>query len=79
MDSLHNYNGFTNPIALEISSVYNPFSSRFPFPVVFHRCNVYRFNSLHTIPPLLPSGDHAHVQKELVFIRIILFKTIPML
>ena len=50
--------------ALEISSVYNPFSSRFPFPVVFHRCNVYRFNGLHTIPPLLPSGDHARVQKS---------------
>ena len=33
--------------ALEISSVYNPFSSRFPFPVAFHRCNVYRFNGLH--------------------------------
>ena len=49
---------------LEISRVYNPFSSRFPFPVEFHCCDVYRFNSLHTTPPLLPPGDHAHVQKS---------------
>ena len=37
MDGLGN-NGFANPIissCLEISSVYNPFSSRFLFPVVF--------------------------------------------
>ena len=32
-------NGFSNPIiscCLEISSAYNPFSSRFPFPTAFH-------------------------------------------
>ena len=50
--------------ALEISSVYNTFSSRFPFPVAFHRCSFYRFTGLHTIPPLLPPGDHARVQKS---------------
>ena len=50
--------------ALEISRVYNPFSSRFPFPLAFHLCNIYRFNGLHNIPPLLPPGDHAHVQKS---------------
>ena len=65
--------------ALEISSVYNPFSSRFLFPVAFHRCNVDRFNGLHTIPPLLPHGNNACVAKELVFIRIKLFKTISTL
>ena len=64
--------------ALEISSVYNPFCPRFPFPVAFHHCNVYSFNGLHTIPPLLPPGGHAHVQ-ELAFIRIKLCKTIPTL
>ena len=66
-----------SPPALEISRVYNPFSSRFPFPVEFHCCNVYRFNGLHTIPPLLPPGDHACVQKN--FFGIKLFKTIPTL
>ena len=63
MDGLGN-NGFTNPIissCLEISSIYNPFSSRFLFPVIFHHCTVYRFNSLHDIPPLLPPSDHACV------------------
>ena len=50
--------------ALEISRVYNPFSSTFPFPVAFHRCNVYRFNGLHAIPPLLPPSDHACVQRS---------------
>ena len=50
--------------ALEISSIYNPFSSRFPFLVAFHHCNVYRFNGLHTILPLLPPGDHVRVQKS---------------
>ena len=35
--------------ALEISSVYNPSSSEFSFPVAFHRCNVYKFNGLHNI------------------------------
>ena len=54
--------------ALKICSVYNPFPSRFPFPVTFHCCNVYRFNSLHTIPPLLPPGDT--YTKQLAFIRI---------
>ena len=60
-------NGFTNPIIssyLEISSTYNPFSSRFPFPVAIHRCNVCRVNGLHNIPPLLPPGDHARVQNS---------------
>ena len=55
--------------ALENSNLYNPFSSRFPFPVIFDRCNVYRFNGVHTTPPLLPSDNHAHVQ-ELAFICI---------
>ena len=64
--------------ALEISSVYNPFSSRFSFPVAFHRRNAHRFNGLHTIPPFLPPSDHAHVQ-ELAFTRIKLFKTISTL
>ena len=59
--------------ALEISSIYNPFSSRFLFPIAFYRCNVYRFNGLHTInyTALLPPGDHACTcAKELAFIRI---------
>ena len=63
MDGLGN-NGFTNPIissCLEISIAYNPFSSRFPFPVAVHHCNAYRVNGLHTIPPLLSPGNHAHV------------------
>ena len=50
--------------AFEISSIYNPFSSRFPFPAAFHRYNVYRFNGLHNIPPLLPPGNHARMQKS---------------
>ena len=50
---------------LQISSVYNPFSSRFSFPVAFHHCNVYRFNGEHTIPLLSPPGYHARVQKSL--------------
>ena len=50
--------------AFEISNVYNPFSSRFPFPSAFHHRNVCRLNGLHTIPPLLPPGDHACVQKS---------------
>ena len=57
-------NGFTNPIissSLEISSAYNQFTSRFPFPVVICRRNVCRVNGLHNIPPLLSPGDHARV------------------
>ena len=50
--------------ALEISSIYNPFYCRFPFPVAFHHCNVYRSSGLHAIPPLLPPRDHARVQKN---------------
>ena len=56
VDGLGN-NGFTSPIissCLEISSVYNPSSSGFPIPVAFIHCNVYRFNRLHKILPLLP-------------------------
>ena len=45
--------------AFEISNIYNPFPSRFPFPFAFHHCNVCRLNGLHTIPPVLPPGDHA--------------------
>ena len=58
-------NGFTNPVissCLEISSAYNQFSSRFSFPIAIHRCNVYRVYGLHNISPLLPPGNHAHVQ-----------------
>ena len=55
--------------ALENSNLYNPFSSRFPFPVVFHRCNVYRFDGVHTTLPLLPPDNHARVQ-ELAFISM---------
>ena len=50
--------------ALEISSIYNPFSSKLLFPVAFHPCNLYRFNGLHTIPHLLPPGNHACVHKS---------------
>ena len=46
---------------LEISSTYNPFSSRFPFPVAIHCHNVCRVNGLHNIPPLLPPGVNALV------------------
>ena len=60
-------NGFTNPIissCLEISSAYNPFSSRSPFPVAIHSRNVCRVNGLHNIPPPLSRGDHARVQNS---------------
>ena len=60
-------NGFTNPIisfCLEISSAYNPFSSRFPFPVAIDRHNVCMVNGLHNIPPLLPPGDLTRVQNS---------------
>ena len=50
--------------ALEISSVCNPLSSRFLFPVAFHRCNFYRFNGLYTIRSFLPLSNHVHVQKS---------------
>ena len=59
-------NGFTNPIistCLKISSAYNSFSSRFPFPVAVHRCNAYRVSGLHNILPLLPSVT-MHVCKK---------------
>ena len=60
-------NGFTNPIissCLEISSAYNPFSSRFPFSVAIHRRNVCRVNGFHNILPFLPPGNHACVQNS---------------
>ena len=63
--------------ALEVSN-----SSRFPFPNGFHRCNIYRFNGLHTIPHLLPPGigwQPYTCVKELTFIRIKLLKIIPTL
>ena len=66
MDGLGN-NGFTNPIissCLQISSIYNPFSSRFSFPVAFHHCNIYRLNGLHNKPPLLLPGNHARMQNS---------------
>ena len=50
------HNGFTNPIissCLEISSTYNPFSTRFPFPVAM-------FAGLTAC--IL--GDHARVQNS---------------
>ena len=60
-------NGFTNPIissCLEISSAYNPFSSRFPFPVAIHRRNVWRVNGLHNIQGRLQdSGGPGHLQE----------------
>ena len=71
--------GFTNaiiPSFLEISSAYNPFSSRFPFPVVIHRRNVCRVNGLHNIPPLLPLGDHARVQNSWHLLEYKLLKAI---
>ena len=40
---------------------------------------VYRFNGLHIIPPLLPPGDHACVQKSWHLSEYKLFKTIPTL
>ena len=81
MDGLGN-NGFTNPIissCLEISSTDNPFSPRFPFPVAVHHCTVYRVNSLHNIPPLLPPGDHTHVQNSWHLLEYKLLRTIPTL
>ena len=75
-------NGFTNPIissCLEISSAYNQFPSRFPFPVAIHRRIVCRVDSLHNIPPLLPPGDHAHVQNSWHLLECKLFKAIPTL
>ena len=71
-------NGFTNPIissCLEISSAYNPFSSRFSFPVAIHRCNVCRVNGLHNIPP----RDHARVQNSWHLLEYKLFKAVPTL
>ena len=71
-------NGFTNPIissCLEISSAYNPFSSRFPFPVIF--AMFIGFNGLHNIPPLLPPGDHARVHNSWHLLEYKLFKAIP--
>ena len=57
-------NGFTNPIissCLEISSAYNPYSSRFPFPVAtFAGLTACIYN----IPPLLLPGDYARVQNS---------------
>ena len=61
------------------SSIYNPFSSRFLFPVAFHCGNIYRFNGLHNKPPLLPLGDHACVQNSWYLLEYKLFKAIPML
>ena len=81
VDGLGN-NGFTNPIissCLEISSTYNPFISRFPFPVAVHRCSIYRFNGLHNISSILPPGDHAHVQNRQHLLEYQLFKAIPTL
>ena len=73
-------NGFTNPIissCLEISSSYNPFSSRFPFAIGIHRRNVCKVNGLHNILPLLPPGDHARVQNSWHLLEYKLFKAIP--
>ena len=75
MVSLGN-NGFTNPIissCLETSSTYNPFSSGFPFPVAIHHRNVCRVNGLHNILPLLPPGNHAHVQNSRHLLEYMLF------
>ena len=74
-------NGFINPIissCLEISSAYNPFSSKFPFPVAIHRHNVCRVNGLHNIPSFLPPGDYARA-KQLALLEYKLFNAIPML
>ena len=62
---------------LEISSAYNPFSPRFPFPVVIHLHNVCWVNGLHNIPPLLPPGDHVRVQNSRHLLEYKLFKAIP--
>ena len=81
MDGLGN-NGFTNPIifsCLEISSAYDPFSSKFPFPVTVHRRNVCRVNGLHSISPLLPPGDHARVQNSWNLLEYKLLKIISTL
>ena len=75
-------NGFTNPIissCLEISSAYNPFSSRLPFLVVIHLRNVCRVHGLHNIPPLLPPSKHARVQNSRHLLEYKLFKAIPTL
>ena len=66
---------------LEISSAYNPFSSRFPFPVAVHHCNGYRVNGLHNILPLLPPGNYAHLQNSWHLLESYhkLFETIPTL
>ena len=75
-------NGFTNPFIpsfLEISSAYNPFSSRFLFPGPIHRRIVCTVNGLHNIPPLLPPGDHARVQNSRHLLEYKLFKAIPTL
>ena len=74
--------GFANPIIpsfLEISSAYNPFSSRFLFPVAINRHNVCTVNGLDNIPPLLPPGDHARVQNSWHLLEYKLFKAIPTL
>ena len=67
-------NGFNNPIiscCLEVSSAYNPFTSKFPFPAAIHHHNVCSVDGLNKIPPLLPPGNYARVQtKQLAFIRI---------
>ena len=63
MDGLGNLNGFTNPIisptqklvAHRLQSIFLQIS----VPVAVHHCNVYRINSLHNIPPLLPPSNHA--------------------
>ena len=74
--------GLTNPIissCLEISSAYNPFSSRFPFPVAIHCHNLYRVDHLHNILPLLPPGNHARVKNSWHLLEYKLFKAIPTL
>ena len=71
--------GFTNPIIpsfLEISSAYNSFSSRFPFPGPIHHRNVCTVNGLHNTPLLLPPGDHARVQNSWHLLEYKLFKAI---
>ena len=67
------------PVCQEISSAYNPFSSRFPFAVAVRCCNVYSFKGLHNIPPLLPPGNHSCVQNSWHLLEYKLFKTIPTL
>ena len=75
-------NGFINPIissCLKISSAYNPFFSRFPFQVANHHRNVCRVNCLHNILPLLPPGDHVHVQNSWHLLEYKFFQAIPTL